>query len=109
MTTNPIVINLVTLDVSNNPASLLHFNSSSAYAWQFVSTTTGVTNFSPSAFTFNTSSFQNSLGVGNFFVSQAGNNLVLNFSPIPEPSTWALLVTGLGALAFTTLRRRRSR
>jgi hypothetical protein len=111
VTTNPIVINLTTLDSSNNAAALRNFNSAQSYSWQFVSTTTGVTNFSPTAFTFNTSSFQNSLGVGNFFVSKSTDNLSLaiNFTPVPEPSTWALLATGLGALVIVEVRRRRSR
>jgi hypothetical protein len=34
------------------------------------------------------------------------NNVVLtDFIPVPEPSTWALLITGLGLILFTVYRR----
>ncbi|HEY5080076.1 MAG TPA: PEP-CTERM sorting domain-containing protein [Opitutaceae bacterium] len=32
----------------------------------------------------------------------------MNFTPVPEPSTWALLGSGLAAVALFGLRRRRS-
>jgi hypothetical protein len=32
---------------------------------------------------------------------------MLNFTPVPEPSTWALMATGLGALVAAVRRRRR--
>ncbi|MCX6954673.1 MAG: PEP-CTERM sorting domain-containing protein, partial [Verrucomicrobia bacterium] len=66
----------------------------------------GVTGFSANAFQFNTSQFQNSTGIGSFFVSQSGNNLSLNFIPIPEPSTYALLALGLGAVWIVSRRRK---
>jgi hypothetical protein len=37
----------------------------------------------------------------------SGPNLMLNFTPVPEPSTWALMATGLGALVAAVRRRRR--
>ena len=108
--TNPFVINLVSLDNSGAPAALTNFSSATAYQWKFVTASGGITftePTSPTVFNFNASQFQNSLGVGHFFVSQTGNDLFLNFTPIPEPSTWTLLVAGLGTLAFVALRRRR--
>jgi hypothetical protein len=41
--------------------------------------------------------------LGNFNLSSGG---LLTFSPVPEPSTWAMM--GTGTLAFMALRRRRS-
>ncbi|MBI5766900.1 MAG: PEP-CTERM sorting domain-containing protein [Verrucomicrobia bacterium] len=47
-------------------------------------------------------------GDGSFLVNYAGNSVVLsNFVPIPEPSTYALLACGLGALALVAHRRKR--
>jgi len=51
-------------------------------------------------------SFLVSYGTGSAF---AANNLVLSnfqFTPVPEPSTWALLTLGVGAVAGAALRRR---
>lgn len=43
----------------------------------------------------------------SFLVTYTGNSLSLtNFVAVPEPSTWALLFTGLGVLGLTAWRRR---
>jgi hypothetical protein len=60
----------------------------------------------------NTSAFSNALNSGTFSLSVtefAGGSagLFLNFTPVPEPSTWALLIAGLGAIGFVSLRRHR--
>ncbi len=47
-------------------------------------------------------------GTGSFLVNYTATSMTLSgFQPIPEPSTWALLLTGLGAVALATVRRRR--
>jgi hypothetical protein len=47
-------------------------------------------------------------GVSSFVVSYTPTSLVLSsFNPIPEPSTWALLATGLAAVAVSIRHRRR--
>lgn len=47
-------------------------------------------------------------GGGNFTLSSTANDLVLSFTPVPEPSTYALMMAGL-ALAGLGYRRRKSR
>jgi len=47
-------------------------------------------------------------GIGSFVINYTSNGVVLNqFVPVPEPSTWALMFSGLGVLAWTTFRRKR--
>lgn len=104
-------INLWTLsstgpDVSGNASG---FNNTSSYSWTLASTTDGIIGFDPSDFVIWTGAnngaagFSNDLAGGSFSVTQSGNNLMLNFTAVPEPG--AALLGGLGALAL--LRRRR--
>jgi len=95
-------------DVNGDAAN---FDNSLAYSWTLFSTGTAITGFSTDKFTINTgafngtSGFSNALGGGVFSVGLADNDtdLVLNFTPVPEPR--AALLGGLGLLAL--LRRRR--
>ena len=49
-------------------------------------------------------------GGGSFLVNYVGNSVTLtNFSPIPEPSTYALLALGVGVLAALSRRQAKRR
>jgi autotransporter-associated beta strand protein len=86
-----------------NAAGLIHdWNANSSYSWKFLGASAAGSGFDAGAFAFDTSGFQNTLN-GSFSVSQAGNDLFLNYTAVPEPSS-ALL--GLSA-AFLFLNRRR--
>lgn len=106
---NPFTIQLVgvasdgvTLGTANA------FDNTQGYNWTLLSAGS-ITNFTPGAFQINLSEFDNPLGTGGFSVYQAGGDLVLEFSPVPEPSTWLLLSGGLGIVGFGVARRRRCR
>jgi hypothetical protein len=66
--------------------------------------------FDPAKFFLDVSLFQTNLGTGHdagaFALSLSGNNLMVNFTAVPEPSTYALMALGLGIIGWTVWRRR---
>lgn len=93
-------------DVSGDALS---FNNALTQSWTILTTTGGITGFDVADFAVNvgaingTAGFSNALGGGAFSLSATSNDLVLNFTAVPEPR--AALLGSLGLLAL--LRRRR--
>jgi hypothetical protein len=102
---SPFALRLISLNAGGSLGNVSDFSSSTPYAWTIASSAAGITGFAANKFVVTTPNFSNSLGIGSFFVTQSGNDLILNFSPVPEPSTYALMATGM-ALAGLGYRRR---
>ena len=106
---NTLTFNLVSVDASGNPAAAINFNPASPYSWMFAASPTAITGFNANQFNLVTTGFANSTAGGTFSFTESGNDLFLNFTPVPEPSTWALMGSGVLAAALLGLRRRPSR
>ncbi len=102
-------LKLFTYDTSNN-LGFANLTLGNTYNLPIATVTGTLNGFSASAFTVDATNFQ--LGQWSptvFTVSQTGNTLYLNFTAVPEPSTYALLALGLGTLVAPALRLRRRR
>ena len=115
-TESPFAINLWTLSSTgpdvNGPA--INFNNQQSYTWTIARVAGAIIGFSADLFSLNldaangTAGWSNDLGGGSIAIVQDGQdlNLVFTAAPIPEPSTYGLLL-GAGALALAAARRRR--
>jgi len=105
---NTITFDVVSTTLTGGSGPAVNFNAGSPYSWMFATSNAPITGFNSLDFNVVTTGFQNSFGSGVFSVSETGDNLYLNFTPVPEPSTWALMGIGAAALGGAALRRRRS-
>ncbi|HEY4301027.1 MAG TPA: PEP-CTERM sorting domain-containing protein [Candidatus Didemnitutus sp.] len=106
-TASPFVIYLYSINLSGTAGAVADFNSSTGYSWVLFNSTS-LTNFAANKFQIDTTNFANLLDGGAFSIVESGNQIVLDFSPVPEPSTFALLIPGLGLVAWAVRRRRRA-
>ncbi|MFM7520036.1 MAG: beta strand repeat-containing protein [Planctomycetota bacterium] len=87
------------------------FDPGIAGSWRIIAATSLSGAFVPTRFTVNNGGFANSLAGGSFSVSDSGadgTGLYLTFTPVPEPSTLALLAIGAGLAGWRIRRRKRA-
>lgn len=102
---SPFVLRLQTLALGGGPGALADFDPKLAYSWQIAGASGGISGFTTAnQFAVDSLGFTNANGT--FSVSQTGNNLLLQYTPAPEPSTWLTLLLGAAALAGFARRRR---
>jgi autotransporter-associated beta strand protein len=104
---NTITFNLVSTNSTGGAAAAINFNSAIPYSWTFASSSSAITGFNPNQFNL-VSSFINGTNGGTFSFTESGNNLDLNFTPVPEPSTWAMIGLGVLGIAAAGFGRRRA-
>ena len=93
---------------SNDTLGLANLSLGTPYSIPVVTASGTITGFTPTAFTIDSSMFQVGQNNGTVFsLSQTGSTIYLNFTPVPEPSTYALLALGFSAMLFPALRRKR--
>ncbi|AKC82108.1 hypothetical protein IMCC26134_03735 [Verrucomicrobia bacterium IMCC26134] len=102
---NAYQLNVLSLDAGNASAAVPNFSEATT-SWTIASTTTGITGFNAANWTVDASNFINA-ETGSFTLAQVGNDLVLTYAAIPEPSAYAALA-GLGIIGFAAYRRRRN-
>jgi autotransporter-associated beta strand protein len=115
LTSGGFSINLWSLSAvgPDSNGNALNFVDASNYTWTLVSTTTGITGFSAGDFAIHdlanngTAGFSNSFA-GTFSVSVSGNNLLLNYTAVPESATWVLVAGSTFGLGLLRRRIRRT-
>ena len=113
---NPITIYLNSITNANVAGAYAGFDPNAAYTWKiFYDPNAGdppllITGFDPDYFKIDATAFEqlNNLTGGVFDITLLNNNaLGITFTPVPEPSTYALTLLGLGMFALVEIRRRR--
>jgi hypothetical protein len=110
---SPFTIRVLSLTPAGTPGDAFNFSSSNGYSWMlYQGNPTGtITGFDPAKFVLDLSGFTNPVGASVFILTQgttgAGDPAIfLNFTAVPEPSTYALMALGLGAAVVVRRRRR---
>jgi autotransporter-associated beta strand protein len=107
----PFTIEILSVGPSGSLGTDSAFNPAVSQTWTLLTTPTAISGFGATDFAFNTGMFNSgSVPSSAFSVSLGGtgnDSLILNFTPVPEPSTWALMAGGLCAFGAMAVRRRR--
>ena len=104
--TNPKVFSIFSEDGTAASSVLSNFNSSENLLLPFLTVGGGINNFDSANFSVDVTGFKNDLLGGTFsIIQQDANTLALQFTAVPEPSTYALF--GIGAIGMLMVIRRK--
>lgn len=103
------IIKLTSLTLADIAGVATNFNNGQDYSLTIASAAGGISGFNANDFVLNLDGFQNPLAGGFWSISQAGNNLDLNFTAVPEPSMVMLLGVGFAVFGARYLLRRRAK
>jgi len=110
---DPFIIKVLSLNSSGAAGMLSGIDTNNGlYSWNLFSydslSIPGTSNiFDASLFSLDVTGFTSDIA-GAFSLFNQSNNLVLGFTPVPEPSTYAMMALGLSVIGFMAWRRRRS-
>ncbi len=99
------LVSLVSQDSAGALSPLAGFDPLRGHRWLIADTTLGITGFDTARFTLDSRGFANATAGGSFSLAVSDGDLYLNFAPVPEPGTWALMLGGLAGLAGLARRR----
>jgi hypothetical protein len=107
---NRFGLNLISVNANGSPGPLDGFNPTQPFDWTFVSAAS-INGFALERFSLGTSQFTqfNDLAGGSFTIAQVGNTLAIQFRPIPEPTTAAVMLSVLTCARHARARSHRRR
>lgn len=109
---DPFSLKIISLNTGGSAGLLAGLTPGESYSWTLISFDALSGGFDPAKFALDLSLFQTAMGdglaAGDFSLSLSGDNLMLNFTAVPEPSTYALMALGLAFVGWSVWRRRRA-
>ena len=109
----PFTIKVLSLNSSGEAGMLSGIDTNNGiYSWTLFSfdslSIPGTSNiFAANLFSLDVTGFTSDIS-GTFSLLNENNKLVLGFTPVPEPSTYAMMAVGIGMIGFMAWRRRRA-
>lgn len=99
------LISVASLDAANSPGVPSHFDPSQAYQWILAHAGGGIVGFAADKFAVDAGAFMPAVNSSRFTVATSGNDLVLNYAPVPEPAAGVVVLAGV--LGWGGCRRRK--